>query len=57
MDDYVSGRTVEQALAVLRDRGLAEEMTEHNYQVARKFFSYEVLRQRLTALFVDCFGC
>jgi len=56
MDDYVSEETVRLALDVLRRPELGREMAEHNYDLARKYFSYEVLRQKLRTMMVDCFG-
>ena len=31
-------------------------MTEHNFELARRFFSYTVLRKRLQAILYDFFG-
>jgi hypothetical protein len=31
-------------------------MTEHNYELARKFFSYNALQQQLDALLISFFG-
>jgi hypothetical protein len=31
-------------------------MTEHNYNLAKKFYSYRVLRQQLDALLISLFG-
>jgi len=56
MDDYVSAETVRLARDVLRRPELGREMAEHNYDLARKYFSYEVLRQKLRTMMVDCFG-
>ena len=32
------------------------EMCEHNYEVARRFFSFSMLERRLSLLLADCFG-
>lgn len=56
MDGFISNDTVKQTLRVLRDPELAEEMTEHNYELASRFFSYDVLRQRFGILLTNCFG-
>jgi len=56
MDDYVSAETVRLALDVLRRPELGREMAEHNYDLARRYFSYEVLRQKTRTMMVDCFG-
>ena len=41
---------------MLTNSGLATEMTEQNYELALKFFSYEVLEQNLATLLMTCFG-
>jgi glycosyltransferase involved in cell wall biosynthesis len=46
-DGYLTGSTVDQVRRVLDDDSLRREMVEHNYQVARDFFSYEVLEAEL----------
>ena len=39
--------TIDSAQRVLSDQQLQQEMAEHNYRVAQKFFSYEVLQEEL----------
>ena len=56
INGYVTDRTVERARKVLHNPKLALDMVEHNYQLAKRFFSYEVLRQKLRTLMVDFFG-
>lgn len=56
MDDYISAETVRRTQQVLENPELAEEMTEHNYELAARFFSYEVLQQKLLTMLVNCFG-
>lgn len=46
-DDYMTSDTIETAQRVLSDQQLQQEMVEHNYLVAQKFFSYEVLAEEL----------
>lgn len=53
---FITEDTVEQVRAVLNDPDLAQSMTEHNYSLARKFFSYGALQQQLEALLVSFFG-
>ena len=56
MDDYISGETVEQARRILEDPEAAASAVEHNYALGVRFFSYEVLCQRLCTLLTGCFG-
>ncbi len=56
MEDFITRATVEQAQEVLATPSLAAEMAEKNYDLARRFFSYEVLEQKLSTLLMNCFG-
>ncbi len=46
-DGFPTDETVDEIRRVLNDPGSREEMVEHNYRVARRFFSYEVLDAEL----------
>jgi glycosyltransferase involved in cell wall biosynthesis len=54
--DFVTEETVAQARAVLHDPGLAAEMTEHNYELGRRYYSYRVLENLLIVLMNRCLG-
>ena len=47
IDDFVSGDTVCHAHRYLTDKALRAETTEHNYRIASKYYSYEILEERL----------
>jgi hypothetical protein len=47
---------VAQVQRVLGHPELAAEMSEHNYNLARKYYSYSVLERRLQTLLMECFG-
>jgi glycosyltransferase involved in cell wall biosynthesis len=49
-DGYLTNECVEQVNRLLDDPKLQEEMVEHNYKVANRFFSYEVLEAELRLL-------
>ncbi len=55
-DGYVTEETARAARHVLEDEGLAREMTEHNYRLARRHYSYAMLERRLQMLLAECFG-
>jgi glycosyltransferase involved in cell wall biosynthesis len=55
-DGFISEATLEQTRRVLMDKELAHDWAERNYQIAGRYFSFSVLRQRLDALLADCFG-
>ncbi len=47
LDGYVTASAVEKTKEVLRDAALRRQMVEHNYAVAKRFFSFSVLELRL----------
>jgi hypothetical protein len=47
---------VKQVQTVLARPDLGQAMTEHNYNLAKKFFSYRVLQQQLEGLLIAFFG-
>lgn len=49
-EDFITEEHVRRALEVLSDPGLAEEMSEHNYELGRRYYSYRVLENRLAGL-------
>lgn len=55
-DGYVTHKVVEQVKELLGTPDLIDEITEHNYQLAQRFYSYEVLEGRLETLLMVCFG-
>jgi glycosyltransferase involved in cell wall biosynthesis len=55
-DGFISDDTLCQVRRVLHDTTLAEMWAETNYQLAKRYFSHSVLRQRLRAILADCFG-
>jgi glycosyltransferase involved in cell wall biosynthesis len=50
LDGYVTRDAVEQTRKILKNSVLRENMTRHNYDVARRFYSYTVLEQHLTGI-------
>jgi glycosyltransferase involved in cell wall biosynthesis len=56
MDNFITSETIKQAREVLTSNDLATEMVEVNYDLANRFFSYEVLEQILATLLMNCFG-
>jgi glycosyltransferase involved in cell wall biosynthesis len=57
IDGYVTEKAVLQARQVLKDPKLCEEMVNRNYEIAKRFFGYSVLRQRLRTLLYECIAC
>jgi len=50
LDGFVSSRVIEQIKKVLSDKNRRQAMVEHNYQIAKRYFSYEVLEEKLMHL-------
>jgi len=50
MGGFVTEQTLTQARTLLDDPGLVAEITEHNYELARRHYSLHVLRNRIAAL-------
>jgi glycosyltransferase involved in cell wall biosynthesis len=52
IDGYVTDTAVEKTRALIEDPRLREEMVENNYALGNKFYSYEVLHDKLMNLMV-----
>jgi len=57
IDGYVTDEAVRKTRKVLTDEDLRHHMVAHNYETAKKYFSYSVLRKKLKNLISDCTGC
>lgn len=55
-DEFIEADTVRQARAVLGNPALAAEMTSHNYELGRRYYSYRTLEHRLSVLMSECMG-
>ncbi len=53
IDGYVTDKAVEQTKAVLDNPQLRQEMVDHDYELAKKYFSYSVLYQGLRNYMID----
>ena len=56
MDGFITERVVKQVREVLESPERREMMVDHNYAVATRHYSYEVLRKRLAFLIANFFG-
>jgi glycosyltransferase involved in cell wall biosynthesis len=57
IDGYVSDEAVRKAQKVLTDSELRAKMVKHNFETAKRYFSYSVLYNKLKNLIKDCTGC
>jgi glycosyltransferase involved in cell wall biosynthesis len=53
MENYVTPETVETVRALLGSPGAVEFMTERNYELGRRFFSFSLLEQRLRSVLMN----
>lgn len=56
MDGIVTNRVVNEVKRILEDEPYRRDMVEHNYRVARRFYSYTILRRSLRTLMTSLTG-
>lgn len=56
MDGYITRRVAEEVRRVIEDREYRAAVTEHNFHVASRFYSYAVLRRKLGLLIENITG-
>lgn len=55
-DEFISDETVHLAREVLENPKIGEQMADHNYEVGRRFYSYDALEESLISLIRLCVG-
>jgi hypothetical protein len=55
-DGFISEKTLDDTRYILAHPELAAQQSEHNYELARRYYSYTMLERRLGTLLSDCFG-
>jgi hypothetical protein len=55
-DGFISEETLAEARYVLTHPEEARKQCDHNYELARRYYSFTVLKRRLQVLLSDCFG-
>lgn len=56
MDGMLTRNVVESVRRVISDKEYRDEMVDHNFELAKAFFSYSVLRRKLRALVTNITG-
>lgn len=56
MDGFVTRSVIEQVKRVTGDAEYRQQMVDHNYELATKFFSYSVLKRKLRAILCNFTG-
>jgi len=57
IDGFVSETALRKTEKVLKNNQYRSEMVEMNYEIAKRYYSYSVLRQKLESLIFDLTGC
>jgi len=57
INGYVNDGAVDKTLKILSDPILRDAMTEKNYELAKRYYSYTVLEKKLKSLLNDCIEC
>jgi glycosyltransferase involved in cell wall biosynthesis len=55
-DDYITEKTVQDTLCILDDLPQQEKLSNLNYSLALRYFSFKVLRSQLKVLLANAFG-
>lgn len=55
-DGYITDRVVWMVQEVLKNPNMVKEITDHNYELARRYYSFSILRRHLQTLLAECFG-
>ncbi len=55
-DGYISERTLEETRYVLKHPKETAEESEHNFELAKRYYSFTMLEKRLQLLLANCFG-
>jgi len=56
MDGFLTKKNVEKVREILTSNQRRDQMVDHNYQVAQRYYSYSVLRRWLNTLMSNFFG-
>lgn len=56
MNGYIGRTTVEEVRHVLEDADYCKSMVDHNFKLAQKYYSYDVLKRRLGYMLSNIFG-
>ena len=56
MDGFITADLVKEVHKILQDSNYRDRMTNHNYEIARRYFSYTILRRNLQTLITSLTG-
>src|SRR3989304_7485952 len=55
-EDFMTKEAVDKARQGLEDNRLGAEMVDHNFELGRRYYSFQMLERRLTLLMQDTLG-
>jgi glycosyltransferase involved in cell wall biosynthesis len=56
LEDYVTESAIRLTNQLLDNPKLAQDLVEHNYSLGKRYYSYRLLRKKLSTLLSECFG-
>ncbi|NQU07028.1 MAG: glycosyltransferase family 4 protein [Candidatus Abyssubacteria bacterium] len=56
LDDYITDSSIRLTRQILANPKMAEELVEHNYDLGKRYYSYRMLRKKLSILLSESFG-
>jgi hypothetical protein len=56
MDGFLTKKNVQQVREVLNTPKIKKKMVNHNYETAKRHYSYALLRRWLSAILINFFG-
>ena len=57
LNGYITDKAIMQVEKILADEKLRKKMVDHNYEIAKTFYSYSVLHKKLKNLLMECSIC
>jgi glycosyltransferase involved in cell wall biosynthesis len=55
-DGFITEETIDRVCQLLQNPDMARSWADENYQLAKRYFSFTVLEQRLQSILADCLG-
>ena len=56
LDDYITDSSIRLTRQILANPKMTEELVEHNYNLGKRYYSYRMLRKKLSILLSESFG-
>ncbi len=56
LDDYITDSSIRLTRQILANPKMSEELVEYNYRLAKRYYSFRVLKNKLSILLAESFG-